>query len=196
MQPDNFRPIGNEDPKRGPTGLQYEFYCRSCDFKWRSPFKAFGTSEGRLGKLLEPLAFMSSHASHIKRYVDQGERLGEKRRSSLKADYEMECRTLASRYFVKCAACKSWVCKQCILDVGCRHCRQDAPQHAPLQQPVIAARAAPAVDACPSCSTLLGGARLCPGCGFDTASTKKSCPSCGSIHPRAAPHCGQCGHRF
>lgn len=176
------------------AGFQYEFFCQSCDFTWRSQFKPYRM--GQITGWLTRLTFLMSSFSKAGRTTGAFSSAGER---SAKEDAFMEAQGQAHRYFTQCAECNSQACADCLDESTgvCKVCtkRQQTSRGGGHGGGYDDGQSGGAL-ACPNCQMPSSGGRFCHECGFDMASTHKSCPGCGSVMPRAARFCTDCGHGF
>lgn len=185
------------------AGLQFQFYCKCCDFTWNSPVKPLRSTRtlGLLSKLSDLAGlFGSSDVRSLAIKTGSATRFaagsaGDKAyKEALAAAQDM-----AVRYFEQCTRCGDVCCENCLDGSGvCTKCRNQDRQTSSSEYADHGggSHAGAGGMACPNCQTPATGGRFCHECGFDMASTHKSCPTCGSVMPRAARFCTDCGHGF
>lgn len=209
MNPSDLKNYRDVSVREG-TGatMQLEFYCKCCDFTWKSQPKALKTARtlGLLSRLSELAGLLgNSQARSLAIKTSSATRFASGVTASSKAFQEalQGAQVQAARYFEACTTCADICCDSCIVDANgqCQRCvsKGYGSGHAGSgsygsEQGSQAAHAGGA--ACPNCQVPSSGGRFCHECGFDMASTHKSCPTCGSVMPRAARFCTDCGHGF
>lgn len=201
----NYRDIS----VREGTGaaLQFEFYCKCCDFTWKSPPKAMKTTRalGLISRLSDLAGLLgNSQARSVLIKTSSATRFASGMSPADQAfkDALAAAQGLAVRYFEACTTCGDLCCDNCIVDANgqCQRCVTKAAT-GPSGGSYGSDHGGHAAHggggaACPNCQTPSSGGRFCHECGFDMASTHKSCPTCGSVMPRAARFCTDCGHGF
>lgn len=190
MALDNYRDLSISGSDVS-SGFQFEFYCSSCNSKWKSPFKPYRM--GQITGLLRRFAFLFSGGADAGRvsvnFSDMGSR----------GAYDSAFREALERaqsMYVECSQCHKGVCHDCF-DTRkslCLKCIRE--QEGENEQKRAQAEHISPSSECPNCRQPHSGGRFCAECGFDMASTHKSCPGCGALALRSARFCTDCGHSY
>jgi len=190
------------------AALQFEFYCKCCDFTWKSPPKALKATRtlGLLSRLSDLAGLLgNSQVRSLTIKTSSATRFAAGSGPSDKAFKEAlaVAQSQAVRYFEACTTCGDICCDNCIVDANgqCQRCVSKGHGHGAASSGGYGGDNASQAGhsggaACPNCQAPSSGGRFCHECGFDMASTHKSCPTCGSVMPRAARFCTDCGHGF
>lgn len=177
------------------AGFQFEFYCAHCSHTRRTPFQPY--RRGQLAGLLASFAFLfSGQVGNANRSTSVVASMGAR---GAKESALREALADAESRYRECPRCQETVCLATCWDEGegqCHHCVKELRNSTSAGAQGEYGAASQAGPSCPNCSTVSGGGRFCPECGFDMASTHKSCPACGTLQLRQTRFCTDCGHSF
>jgi hypothetical protein len=207
MNPSSLKNYRDLSVRDGPgAGLQYEFYCKCCDFTWKSPKQTLKTARtlGFLSRLSDLAGLLgNANARSLAIKASSATRFATASAGGKAAQAALEeAQAQAVRYFEACVTCGDACCDSCVVDASgqCRRCveqgKGQTPAHGGDGYGGGAAAHGGGSTVCPNCQAAAEGGRFCHECGFDMASTHKSCPTCGSVMSRAARFCTDCGHGF
>jgi hypothetical protein len=205
----NYQDISNSNPEKGPLGARFEFYCPNCSYLWTTPIKPYrGKSfSAFVDKLMEPASEFFSVAMKVRSTLNRSGRLTQQSAVNTWKKHLEECKLIAKDKFGTCQNCQQIMCKSCVNSRSCKLCVGTEHSGSPFGEAYRNEEAEPSRQSmneshalgqgsCKACGSQTYGARLCPDCGFDTASASKGCPACGSTLARSAKHCHHCGHSF